>query len=163
MARSPLSAHPGALGLALSLPLVLSAALAGCAPTGGSGSDGPSPSTASSEIVEVTIDGDAIEFPEPWVKCDDGNDGFTLTARAGEGDAQFSIVLDDAAAASVDAVLLRLDDGSTLNYSASSGSGSATATKSGTTYSITGESVLLSGSPGMPRDGVPFRIAVTCP
>lgn len=125
------------------------------------GSDNQAGSTGGS--YEATVDGKAIEVENETILCQEAAGSMNLTvAPEGAGTASITAVLSTDENLTVKALGMVDGEGNTLAYAESSPMGSATASKEGDTYTMSGEGLLSNGSNPTTGETKPFEVKITC-
>ncbi|MEO5303977.1 MULTISPECIES: lipoprotein LpqH [Corynebacterium] len=125
------------------------------------GSDDQAGSTGGS--YEATVDGKAIEVENETILCQEAAGSMNLTvAPEGAGTASITAVLSTDENLTVKALGMVDGEGNTLAYAESSPMGSATASKEGDTYTMSGEGLLSNGSNPTTGETKPFEVKITC-
>jgi ipoprotein LpqH len=150
--------------IAVAAAAILAAGIAGCSDnkstSSGSGSSGSSSATASSGGgPTVSIDGKNQNVTGSVVCTTAGGNVNIAIGGAATG---IAAVLSDASTPEVKSVGLGNVNGVTLAYTAGTGQGSASATKSGNSYKITGTATGVDMANPMQPVNKPFEINVTC-
>jgi lipoprotein LpqH len=150
--------------IAVAAAAILAAGISGCSdnkPTSsGSGSSGSTSATASSGGgPSVSIDGKNQNVTGSVVCTTAGGNVNIAIGGAATG---IAAVLTDASPPEVKSVGLGNVNGVTLAYTAGSGQGNASATKTGTSYKITGNATGVDMANPMQPVNKPFEINVTC-
>ena len=111
----------------------------------------------------VNVGGEEISLPGAEVYCTEAAGVMSIaivsTSSTSEG---FAIQLSTGDAPEVQAVGLIDSAGNALAYSAGSPMGSASATKDGNTYEVTGEGIVTDINNPTSMDTKPFDVTVTC-
>jgi len=112
----------------------------------------------------VTVDGAPIEFPNPIVGCTNTAETQAIVVVSSDTSTLegVSIYLSQDDQPTVQAVSLVQADGTALAYAEDQPFGSATVTKDGNTYTVTGEALLVDASNMNSLDTKPFEVVVTC-
>lgn len=112
---------------------------------------------------EATVDGKAIEVENETILCQEAAGSMNLTvAPEGAGTASITAVLSTDENLTVKALGMVDGEGNTLAYAESSPMGSATASKDGDTYTMSGEGLLSNGSNPTTGETKPFEVKITC-
>jgi lipoprotein LpqH len=150
--------------IAVAAAAILAAGISGCSDnkstSSGSGSSGSTSATASSGGgPSVSIDGKNQNVTGSVVCTTAGGSVNIAIGGAATG---IAAVLTDASPPEVKSVGLGNVNGVTLAYTAGTGQGNATATKTGTSYKITGNATGVDMANPMQPVNKPFEINVTC-
>lgn len=161
---------------------LVAAGLVGCGSDSGSEASSSSASSSASESASessetsseaaaasdtvVTIDGQPQDI-QGEVNCNVVNDAMTIVIGDASGSG-LTVIVSQADPPAVQSVVFgNVGAGSGLAYQEGTGSGSATATKDGNTYHVTGEAFSADIDLSNPMDATagnkPFDISVTCP
>jgi lipoprotein LpqH len=142
---------------------ILVAGISGCSSnkssTGSSGSSAASPSAGGGGGTKVIIDGKDQQVSGSVV-CT--NAGGNVNIAIGGQATGIAAVLSDGNPPEVKSVGLGNVNGVTLAYTQGTGQGNASATKSGSTYKITGTATGVDMANPMQPVNKPFEIDVTC-
>jgi ipoprotein LpqH len=142
---------------------ILVAGISGCSSnkssTGSSGSSAASPSAGGGGGTKVIIDGKDQQVSGSVV-CT--NTGGNVNIAIGGQATGIAAVLSDGNPPEVKSVGLGNVNGVTLAYTQGTGQGNASATKSGSTYKITGTATGVDMANPMSPVNKPFEIDVTC-
>jgi lipoprotein LpqH len=133
--------------------------LSGCSSDKKSGTSASSNGT-SAAVSNVTIDG-KDQTVQGTVACTSA--AGTVNIAIGGAQTGIGVVLTDAAPPGVKSVGLGNVNGVTLGYTPGTGQGSATATKDGSKYKISGTATGVDMANPMQPVNKPFEIDVTCP
>lgn len=171
-----------ALGATLALALGLTACASGDtgqtdtapADTAGSAADGQNAqqdaqqdaggSASGGGDVRLVIDGAEVTIDSPIVTCAESGGDVMIAVTNDKFDASQGLgaIVSAGDEPTITSVGLVTSDGSAVAYVEGSGMGSATVTKTGSTYEFTGEGVLTDMNNPTSIETVPFEFDVTC-
>lgn len=111
----------------------------------------------------IEVGGEPLEIEDGIVTCDAAADASFVGVTSGKDMVTgIGVYLSAGDAPTVRAVTVKWSDSSTLSYGEDMEEGSATATKDGKIYTITGEGTVVDGKDPMKRELKPFDIKVEC-
>lgn len=109
---------------------------------------------------EATVDGKAIVVEDETIVCQEAAGAMNLAV--GSGTAGISAMLSTDDNPTVKAVGMMDADGNTLAYAENSPMGSATATKEGDSYTVSGEGIVTDTKNPTSMETKPFELKITC-
>ncbi|TVU86226.1 hypothetical protein FQN05_01860 [Corynebacterium aurimucosum] len=109
---------------------------------------------------EATVDGQAIVVEDETIVCQEA--AGTMNLAVGSGTAGISAMLSTDDNPTVKGVGMMDADGNTLAYAEGSPMGSATATKEGDSYTVSGEGIVTDPQNPTSMETKPFELKITC-
>ena len=118
--------------------------------------------SAGTAETSVTVDGKAVDIADPTTVCHEADGMLTIAVGAAGGTEGIGAVLSGGDAPQVTSVALGSVDGTVMGW-AEGAPGEASATKQGSTYTITGSMMAVdAANPAAPAEK-PFEMRITCP
>lgn len=131
--------------------------------SGSSSTTGAANSASAGGGASVTVDGKALDLADNSVGCTEVAGKVTIGIGSTSGAAGIGVVLTSGDSPEVQSVALGSLNGVTLAYHKGTGQGSGEVTKSGNSYTITGEANGIDLAHPTKPVTKPYEIKVTCP
>ncbi|MDO5677669.1 MAG: lipoprotein LpqH [Propionibacteriaceae bacterium] len=117
---------------------------------------------AAGGSAKITVDGQEITISDAVIVCQPANGNMNIAIGSQSAQEGLSIVLTEGDAPTVKAVGLVDADKNAVAYAEGSGMGSASATKDGNTYTVTGEGIVTDLNNPTSIATKPFEATVEC-